>query len=51
MEWLNYHHLFYYRTVMRGGSLTAASEKCGIAQSANIAQLSKLEESLDVELT
>lgn len=51
MEWLNYHHLFYYWTVMREGSITAASEKLRLAQSTISAQLSKLEESLDVKLT
>ncbi|SHO52388.1 transcriptional activator NhaR [Desulfopila aestuarii] len=51
MEWLNYHHLFYYWTVMREGSITAACEKLRLAQSTISAQLSKLEESLDVKLT
>lgn len=51
MEWLNYHHLFYYWTVMREGSITAASEKLRLAQSTISVQLAKLEESLDVKLT
>lgn len=51
MEWLNYHHLFYYWTVMREGSVTAASRKLRLAQSTISAQLSKLEESLDLKLT
>ncbi len=51
MEWLNYHHLFYFWTVMREGSITAASKKLHLAQSTISAQLSKLEESLDVKLT
>jgi LysR family transcriptional regulator, transcriptional activator of nhaA len=50
MEWLNYHHLFYFWTVMREGSITAASEKLHLAQSTISAQLSKLEDSLDVKL-
>ena len=51
MEWLNYHHLFYFWTVMGEGSITAASEKLRLAPSTISAQLSKLEESLDVKLT
>lgn len=51
MEWLNYHHLYYFWTVMREGSITAASKKLRLAQSTISAQLSKLEESLDVKLT
>ena len=51
MEWLNYHHLFYYWTVMREGSVTAASKKLSLAQSTISAQLSKLEENLGVKLT
>lgn len=51
MEWLNYHHLYYYWTVMREGSITAASEKLRLAQSTISAQLLKLEENLDVKLT
>lgn len=51
MEWLNYHHLFYFWTVMREGSITAASEKLRLAQSTISAQLSRLEDSLEVKLT
>lgn len=51
MEWLNYHHLYYFWIVMREGSITAASETLRLAPSTISAQLSKLEESLDVKLT
>lgn len=51
MAWLNYHHLYYYWTVMREGSISAASAKLSLAQSTISAQLSKLEESLDIKLT
>ena len=50
MEWLNYHHLFYFWTVMREGSLTAASVRLSLAPSTVSAQLSRLEESLDGKL-
>ena len=44
MEWLNYHHLFYFWTVMQEGSITAASSKLRLAQSTVSAQLSRFEE-------
>lgn len=50
MEWLNYHHLFYFWTVMREGSITAAGNKLSLAQSTVSAQLSKLEESFGAKL-
>ncbi|HEX9714381.1 MAG TPA: transcriptional activator NhaR [Desulfurivibrionaceae bacterium] len=50
MEWLNYHHLFYFWTVMREGSLTAASVRLSLAPSTVSAQLSRLEETLDGKL-
>jgi LysR family transcriptional activator of nhaA len=27
MEWLNFHHLFYFWTVVRAGSITKACEE------------------------
>jgi len=50
MEWLNYHHLFYFWTVMREGSLTAASARLSLAPSTVSAQLSRLEEALGGKL-
>ena len=50
MEWLNYHHLFYFWTVMREGSITAASSKLSLAQSTVSAQLSRFEENLGAKL-
>lgn len=50
MEWLNYHHLFYFWTVMREGSITAACSKLNLAQSTVSAQLSKFEEVLGIKL-
>ncbi|MGZ8939403.1 MAG: LysR family transcriptional regulator, partial [Limisphaerales bacterium] len=46
MEWLNYHHLLYFWTVAREGSLRAASEKLKVSQPSISAQLATLEESL-----
>ena len=32
MEWLNYHHLLYFWTVAREGSIAKASKKLRLAQ-------------------
>ena len=50
MEWLNYHHLYYFWTVMKEGSITAASSRLRPAQSTISAQLTKLEESFGGKL-
>lgn len=50
MEWLNYHHLYYFWIVMKEGSITAAGSRLRLAQSTISAQLSKLEESLGGKL-
>lgn len=49
-EWLNYHHLLYFWTVAREGSVTRASEKLHLAQPTISGQLRKLEESLGEKL-
>ena len=50
MEWLNYHHLLYFYTVAREGSVTKASEVLLLAQPTLSGQIRKLEESLDEKL-
>lgn len=50
MDWLNYHHLFYFWTVMHEGSLTAASERLRLAPSTVSVQVARLEESLGGKL-
>lgn len=50
MEWLNYHHLLYFYTVAREGSVTKASEVLRLAQPTLSGQIRKLEESLDEKL-
>ena len=50
MEWLNYHHLLYFWTVAREGSVTRASEQLQLAQPTVSAQLRALEESLGERL-
>ncbi len=50
MEWLNYHHLLYFYTVAREGSVTRAAEILRLAQPTLSGQIRKLEESLDEKL-
>jgi len=50
MEWLNYHHLLYFWTVAREGSVTRASEQLRLAQPTVSAQLRTLEEALGERL-
>lgn len=46
MAFLNYHHLRYFHTIAREGSLTKAARRLQISQSALSVQLRRLEESL-----
>ncbi len=50
MEWLNYHHLFYFWTVARTGSIAAAAEELRLAPPTISNQLRRLEESLGEKL-
>jgi LysR family transcriptional activator of nhaA len=50
MSWLNYHHLMYFKTIAKEGSISKASEKLLIGQPALSAQLKKLEEYFDQQL-
>ncbi|HIJ40537.1 MAG TPA: transcriptional activator NhaR [Deltaproteobacteria bacterium] len=50
MEWLNYHHLHYFWTVMREGSVTAACKKLRLSPSTVSTQVGKLEETLGGKL-
>jgi LysR family transcriptional activator of nhaA len=50
MEWLNYHHLLYFWTVVRAGSIQKASEELRISPPAISAQLKLLEDQLGVKL-
>lgn len=50
MEWLNYHHLLYFWTVGRRGSVTAASAQLRLAAPTISAQIKKLEDSLGEKL-
>lgn len=50
MNWLNYHHLYYFWTVARLQSFTKAAEELRIAQSAVSLQVSQLEDFLGKKL-
>jgi LysR family transcriptional activator of nhaA len=50
MEWLNYHHLLYFWTVARTGSIAAASKELRLASPTISNQIRKLEDSLGEEL-
>ena len=50
MEWLNYHHLLYFWTVAREGSIARACERLRLAQPTISGQLRQLEDSLGEKL-
>lgn len=50
MEWLNYHHLLYFWTVARLGSIAAATRELNLTQPTISVQLRQLEESLGEKL-
>lgn len=50
MSWLNYHHLLYFWTVARLGSIARATEELHLTQPAISAQLRTLERSLGEKL-
>jgi LysR family transcriptional activator of nhaA len=50
MEWLNYHHLLYFWTVAKEGSIAKACDKLRLAQPTISGQLRLLEEALGEKL-
>lgn len=50
MDWLNYHHLLYFYSVAREGSVKRASEVLHLAQPTLSGQIRKLEEALGEKL-
>lgn len=50
MDWLNYHHLLYFWTVAREGSIVRAAEKLHLGEPTISSQLKQLEKSLKVSL-
>jgi LysR family transcriptional activator of nhaA len=50
VEWLNYHHLFYFWKVVRAGGITKACEELRLAPPTVSAQIRSLEEQLGEKL-
>jgi LysR family transcriptional activator of nhaA len=50
VEWLNYHHLLYFWTVAKEGSIARASEKLRLTQATISAQISSFERTLGEKL-
>jgi LysR family transcriptional activator of nhaA len=50
VEWLNYHHLLYFYTVAREGSVARAAQVLRLAQPTLSGQIRKLEHALDEKL-
>ena len=50
MDWLNYHHLYYFWSVARAGSISRASQELRLAQPTISNQLKTLEGALGVKL-
>ena len=50
MEWLNYHHLLYFWTVAREGSIAKAAKSLSLASPTVHAQIRALEDSLGQKL-
>lgn len=50
MEWLNYHHLLYFWTVAREGSVSRAAEKLRLSQPTISAQIRLLEQAIGERL-
>ena len=50
MNWLNYHHLMYFKAIATEGSISKASEKLLVGQPALSAQLKQLEEAFGKQL-
>jgi LysR family transcriptional activator of nhaA len=48
--WLNYHHLFYFKTIAEEGSVSQAAEKLRLGQPTLSAQLKQFEETLGIQL-
>lgn len=48
--WINYHHLFYFKTIAEEGTISKAAERLRLGQPTLSAQLKQFEESLGVQL-
>jgi len=48
--WINYHHLFYFKTIAEEGSVSKAAEKLRLGQPTLSSQLKQFEDNLGVQL-
>ncbi len=48
--WINYHHLFYFKTIAEEGMVSKAAEKLRLGQPTLSAQLRQFEDSLGIQL-
>lgn len=48
--WLNYHHLFYFKTIVEEGSVSKAAEKLRVGQPTLSAQLKQFEDAIGIQL-
>lgn len=48
--WINYHHLYYFKSIAEEGSVSKAAEKLRIGQPTLSAQLKQFEETLGIQL-
>ena len=48
--WINYHHLYYFKTIAEEGSVSKAAEKLRVGQPTLSAQLKQFEDNLGVRL-
>ncbi|NJL23969.1 MAG: LysR family transcriptional regulator [Calothrix sp. SM1_5_4] len=49
-QWINYHHLLYFKTIAEENSVSKAAEKLRVGQPTLSAQLKQFEENLGVRL-
>lgn len=49
-QWINYHHLFYFKIIAEEGTVSKAAEKLRLGQPTLSAQLKQFEESIGVQL-
>ena len=49
-QWINYHHLFYFKTIAEEGTVSKAAEKLRVGQPTLSAQLKQFEDTLGVPL-
>ena len=50
MDWLNYHHLFYFWNVAKEGTVSAAAEQLHVARTTVTAQVRELEKAAGAKL-